>query len=267
MIWFKHDTSASNDAKIKKIIINHGVAGYAVYFHCLELIAGNISESNINFELEHDAEIIADNLKIKGTSDKSGVEIVENIMRDLIKNGLFEERGGHIFCFKLLKRLDLSMTSNQKLRQLITSAKGYHDKVMINPDKVMQEENRIEEIRIDEKRRDIRADESASPSKKFVIPTVDEIYSQMFKVGIETASEESLKFFNYYESCGWRVGNKPMKNWRAAVNTWKSNLDKYKPHNKQSGYKRPGLLNLSDKEDQKKLIDGLQEARKIYGNN
>ena len=60
MKWFQHDTDSTQDAKIRKLILRHGAEGYAVYFHCLELIAGTITKSNINFELEHDAEIIAD---------------------------------------------------------------------------------------------------------------------------------------------------------------------------------------------------------------
>ena len=74
-----------------------------------------ISESNITFELEHDSEIIADNLRIKGTAEKSGIDIVQDIMRFIIEIGLFNESEGRIFCFKLLKRIDTSMTSNSKV--------------------------------------------------------------------------------------------------------------------------------------------------------
>ena len=167
MQWYKHDTGASSDARIKKLIIKHGAVGYAIYFHCLELIAGSVSESNITFELEHDSEIIADNLKIKGSSEQSGKDIVEEIMRDIINLGLFEEKEGHIFCFKLLKRLDTSMTSSPKLRSLIAEAKLHHDKVMINHDEVMEtharkeknrkEKTRKEKTRLEEKRQDVPA--------------------------------------------------------------------------------------------------------------
>ena len=129
--WFKHDTDATQDAKLKKLLIRHGAVGYAIYFHCLELIAAETSETNLTFELEHDSEIIADNLHIQGTAEKSGIEIVEDIMRTIIKLGLFNESNGRVFCFKLLKRLDLSMTSNPKFRELITVAKENHDTVMI----------------------------------------------------------------------------------------------------------------------------------------
>ena len=149
MNWFKHDSDAATDAKIKKIIMKHGVAGYGVYFHCLELITGNISDNNVTFELEHDAEIIADNLKIQGESGRSAVEIVEQIMRDLITLGLFEESNSRIFCFKLLKRLDTSMTSSSKLREIISSAKTNYGKIMINHDGIMENHARQDYTRQD----------------------------------------------------------------------------------------------------------------------
>lgn len=127
MKWFKHDSDASSDAKIRKLIMRHGAVGYAVYFHCLELIAGNVSNDNITFELEHDSEIIADNLRVVGTGDKSGMEVVEAIMRTIIDLELFENNDGRITCFKMIKRLDSSMTGNPSFRRLIASAKESHD--------------------------------------------------------------------------------------------------------------------------------------------
>lgn len=167
MQWFKHDTNSTMDFKIKKLLIRYGAVGYAIYFHCLELIAESISEDNITFELEHDSEIIADDLRITGTADKSGKELVEEIMRYMIELNLFEESNGHIFCFKLLKRLDSSMTSNSRLRTLIAKAKESkpilenhdtvmmesccrHDGVMMNHDSVMQDKTRLEETRREE---------------------------------------------------------------------------------------------------------------------
>ena len=160
MQWVKHDADAATDAKIKKVLIRYGPIGYAVYFHCLELITSDLSESNINFELEHDSEIIADNLKVKGTSEKSGIEIVEEVMRYMVDIGLFENQDGRIFCFKLLKRLDTSMTGNPKMRSFISTAKQHHDIASSNHDTVMTPscKNRREENRIEEKREDARAD-------------------------------------------------------------------------------------------------------------
>lgn len=148
MQWFRHDTSAAHDAKIRKLILRYGPIGYAVYFHCLELIAGDLNANNITFELEHDAEIIADNLKIRGTSELSSVDLVQEVMRYIISLDLFVEAEGRIFCFKLLKRLDSSMTSNPQMRQMIGQAKESHDTVM-----TPSAQNRIEENRIDNNKR------------------------------------------------------------------------------------------------------------------
>ena len=138
MNWFQHDAASTQDAKIKKLLIRHGAIGYAIYFHCLELIIADTSETNITFELEHDSEIIADNLKISGTGDKSGRDIVEDVMRTIVELGLFTNDGGHIFCFKLLKRINLSMTSSTKLREAINQAKAdHHDDIMTHHDEVM----------------------------------------------------------------------------------------------------------------------------------
>lgn len=124
MKWFKHDTDASRDAKIQKLILRYGAEGYGVYWYCIELIAGNISEKNITFELEHDAEIIADNLKIKSTPEKSPIDRVNEMMKYIVKLKLFSENSkGGIFCFKILNRLDTSMTGNKQFREIINIAK------------------------------------------------------------------------------------------------------------------------------------------------
>lgn len=234
MQWFKHDTDAATDAKIRKLIMRYGTDGYAIYFHCIELIVGNVSEHNITFELEHDAEIIADNLKIQGTSDTSPVDRVNQIMKYIVSLGLFEESKGRIFCYKILKRLDSSMTSSTKMRGIITRAKQSHDKVMISHDSVMQEEKRIEEKRIEQKRTEEKREETPDkPAKRasFQKPSLDDVKSYCLE---RKNKVDPNKWLSYYESNGWKVGRNPMKDWRAAVRTWESNGYDQKP-----GYSKP----------------------------
>jgi uncharacterized protein YdaU (DUF1376 family) len=47
------------------------------------------------------------------------------------------------------------------------------------------------------------------------------------RLGMEQGKIEGEKFFNYYESNGWKVGKNPMKNWKAAANNWITNTNKY----------------------------------------
>lgn len=48
----------------------------------------------------------------------------------------------------------------------------------------------------------------------------------MAEVGLPAS--EASKFMDYHDSKGWVVGRAPMKDWKAAVRTWKGN---YKPTN------------------------------------
>jgi hypothetical protein len=172
MKWFKHDSNATQDAKIKKLIIRYGATGYAIYFHCLELIAGNVSETNLTFELEHDSEIIADNLRIQGSHDRSGINLVEEIMRFIVEIGLFEQSGDKIFCFKLLKRLDASMASDG-FRRMIAKAKESHDIVMIEScpshDNIMLDYTILDKTTKEKKRKEKEAPQ-ASPHTPEKLP-------------------------------------------------------------------------------------------------
>jgi len=136
------------DAKIKKLIMRHGPIGYAIYFHCLELIAGDITETHITFELEHDSEIIADDLKIQGTKDMSAIDVVNMVMRDIVDLGLFESSESRIFCFKMLKRINTSMVSNDVFRKAIKRAKKSHDTVMTESCHTILDYTKLEDTRI-----------------------------------------------------------------------------------------------------------------------
>lgn len=66
--------------------------------------------------------------------------------------------------------------------------------------------------------------ESKSESKReahaparFVPPTVPEVEAYCAEHGYAINAQQ---FVDFYASKGWKVGNQPMKNWRAAVRTW-----------------------------------------------
>ncbi len=57
-------------------------------------------------------------------------------------------------------------------------------------------------------------------TKRFIKPTVDEIYEYMVQKEFEFAKNESEKFINFFESKGWKVGKNPMVSWKSAVANW-----------------------------------------------
>ena len=69
--------------------------------------------------------------------------------------------------------------------------------------------------------------------KRFVKPELEEIREFCFEKNINIDVD---RFFNYYESKGWKVGVSPMKDWKAAVRNWAKN---------DSLYSRPGSTRIS----------------------
>lgn len=241
MNWFQHDTASTQDAKIKKLLIRHGAIGYAVYFHCLELIAADISETNLTFELEHDSEIIADNLRISGTGDKSGLQIVEEIMRTIVSLDLFCEQNGHIFCFKMIKRINLSQTSKASFRNAITEKKEKlsksmlrHDAVMIDHDHIMNTNQPTNQPTIPTNQEDTPDKPAKSPKHKHgeykhVLLTSDE-YLRLCE---EWGEPELLRMIKELDE-GIEIKGYKYKNHNLALRRWKSN-----EKNQRNGYSKP----------------------------
>lgn len=137
MKWFKHDSNASTDAKLKKVKLKYGMSGYGLYWHCLELICSDIEKTHITFELEHDAEIIAFDTGIN-------VQVVNEMMAFMIDLELFEQSNGRITCLKMAKRIDQSMTSNPEMRILIDNVRQNHDLVMTESCKTRLDKTRLD---------------------------------------------------------------------------------------------------------------------------
>lgn len=65
----------------------------------------------------------------------------------------------------------------------------------------------------------------APKKERFKPPTVQEVQDYCYE---RQNGIQAYTFVNFYQSKGWKVGNQPMKDWRAAVRTWEQK-------NKQNG--------------------------------
>lgn len=246
MKWFKHDTDASIDAKLQELLLDYGAAGYGLYWYCVELIAQGISESNITFELEHDARIIARNLNLT-------VQETKDMMKKMVELDLFSiTKNEKLACYALAKRLDKSMTGNVQFREMIERIKEnhdylpkYHDSVMKHHDLVSPEEKRREEIRQEENK------ESARTHSRFEKPTIDQIKERITEMSYQIDAE---RFFNYYESNGWMVGRSKMKCWKSALANWAKEKPKNQPQ-QSSNRKPPGDWIREAKAQQSQIQD------------
>jgi len=61
----------------------------------------------------------------------------------------------------------------------------------------------------------------------FSKPGMAELKLQAAKIGLPDSEAE--KFFNYYESNGWKVGRNPMRSWQAAMVNWRKNWEERRP--------------------------------------
>lgn len=142
MKWFKHDSNAHIDAKMKKVRHNYGIEGYGLYWYCLELISGLVDKDNITFELEEDAETIAKEWNMKPES-------VQKIIRYMCDIGLFESNNGVITCLKLAKRLDDTNAKNPEIKLILESLSAEKNRNRSNSETLGETPNSSYQTRLD----------------------------------------------------------------------------------------------------------------------
>ena len=64
---------------------------------------------------------------------------------------------------------------------------------------------------------DIRYSGESTRARRFTPPTFDEVAAYCLE---RQNNVDAQRFVDFYAAKGWRVGNQPMKDWKAAVRTW-----------------------------------------------
>lgn len=181
MKWFKHDSAAHIDARIKKVKHKYGIVGYGLYWYCIELIALDIGAKNITFALEEDAETIAmewnlDQLK------------VQEMMLYMVELGLFEKDAlGRVTCLKLAKRLDDTNSKNPEIQKVLSELKKSKE-VQIAPTPTNSENVVSDKIRLDEINLDNNKEISAT-----ALPIVDQVevsFNHFWQAGMRKVNKK-----------------------------------------------------------------------------
>ena len=58
------------------------------------------------------------------------------------------------------------------------------------------------------------------PQRRFVKPTIEEVQAYCKE---RNNNVDAQRWFDFYESKGWKVGKNPMKDWKASIRTWERN--------------------------------------------
>ena len=94
---------------------------------------------------------------------------------------------------------------------------------------------------------------SPPKGKRFTPPTVEEVkaYCLERKNGLDAQA-----FVDFYSSKGWKVGNNPMKDWKAAVRTWE---------NRRKGESPKKETSYSMKDIEEDMKANLEKLMREYG--
>lgn len=226
--YFSHDYNAREDEKIKELIFEHGMFGYGIYWAIIEMLYQNANALRTNYKR------IAFELRVDEKTVKS-------IVSDY---NLFVIDGECFFSNSVKRRLEERENKSKKARD---SALQRWSKKENNANALQQEceRNAIKE-RKEKKRKgnnilleketkenllsEVEFSEEVEPEKeerkkvapkkeRFKPPTVQEVqeYCNERQNGIQ-----AYKFVDFYQSKGWKVGNQPMKDWKAAIRTWEN---------------------------------------------
>lgn len=105
-------------------------------------------------------------------------------------------------------------------------------------------------------------DEEPKKVKRFTPPTLEEVKAYCTERGNSVDPET---FIDFYSSKGWKVGNQPMKDWKAAVRTWeKSRGTVQKKVLPAQDFKQRDYSGV-DAEQMKKLAKEMEEYMKGEG--
>jgi len=234
MRWFKHDTDAKEDVKIKLLEKRHGLVGYAVYFKTLEIIGKAIDTENVNdwgfVETVHTIETLAESVGIESGQYRDIVTTCDEL-------GLFSQFNGRLYCEKILFRLDeyaSKIVGKKGLEKLINQRRKQSGQT---PDKLPtvsgQCRARIDKNRTDKNRTDKNRPQKSWDDKK---PSNDELQRIADKYQVSIAFVES-KWDDLVNWCAARGKDNYYKDWSRALADWVKR-DSIKLNNERRGNAR-----------------------------
>jgi len=215
MKWFKHDSDASEDPKIQKLIYKHGLEGYGLYFVTLELIARDM-EDNLDrigyLSDDWDFDFLANRFGF--SPDK--IRTMYSTMKTL---GLFDSNSDVIYCPKIKNRCDEYTTKLIRFREKTSTKSGEcQEHVGTKSDFVSQDKIRLDKIRIDK---------NIIGKKKYVKFLLSEEGLKAFYDKFPQYTEKSVR--NEIEKAdNWLKANgKRYKDYFAFGCNWIKNAEKY----------------------------------------
>jgi len=87
--------------------------------------------------------------------------------------------------------------------------------------------------------------------KKFIKPTLQEIKDYCLE---RNNNLDVNRFYDFYESKGWKVGNQPMKDWKACIRTWERRTEEEKTPQWFDKTNKEERINESEKNELEEML-------------
>jgi hypothetical protein len=191
--FFSHDLHGRNDGKLQRVLMKHGLKGIGAFWCIIEMLY-----ENEGVLMRTECERIAFELRVD-------CDFILSMIDDF---DLFQNDGDVFYSNSVLNRLETINAKRDKAKKSAEIRWGY-----ANALRTQSDGNAVKESK-EKKSNSIGQEEKT----RFVKPNRDDVRAYMIELNMADLSQ---RFVDYYESNGWRVGRNAMKDWKAAVRTWK----------------------------------------------
>ena len=221
--YFSHDTKARSDSKLVSLAMRQGMEGLGVYWCIVEML------------YENDGKIMRTECERIAYELRTHSDCINSV---IYEHELFQWDDLYFWSNSVLNRLKTITEKSDKARQSATKRweNANAMRTQCDGNAIKEKESKVNKINIGD---ELPTEEPQPKRSKFTPPTALEVNAYMQEQGMEDLSE---KFVNFYEAKGWQIGKNKMKDWKAAVRTWKSN---YKDKGPQTTVK-PVKASLND---------------------
>ena len=209
--FFSHDLHGRNDGKLQTVLMKHGLKGIGAFWCIVEMLY-----ENEGYLMRTECERIAFELR-------TDIDFISCIIYDF---NLFEIDDEYFYSNSVLKRLNLINEKRDKARKSAEVRWGNANAMRTQCDGNAVKKRKEKESKLN--------NEGVNTIKKFIKPTFDEVRTYMGELKMNDIAD---RFISYYDSNGWRVGKNPMKDWKAAVRTWKASNQEKQQTTSESIYK------------------------------
>lgn len=231
--YFPLDVGFLRDIKVRKIIRACGISATPILIDLLGTIFRD--EGYYMRWGEDEPFLIADEV---GVSEGVVIETVKKAVQvDFFDANMFENHG--ILTSRGIQKRFFKAVERRKsicydARFLLISVNDCKNAVNVYNNSINVDSNEQSKVKERKVKDSIDVEVVETPSKpkrkRFVKPTIDEIQQYCSE---RNNNVDPQRFYDYYESNGWKVGKNSMKDWKASVRTWERN--NYNNQQKQGG--------------------------------